>query len=201
MSLIRSRPSRPTSSSLPTKGEMKAAPALAAKQRLGGAEAERDVDLHAVGRKPLRRLQPVPGQGHLDRDVGGDRHEPCRLGEHAVHSGGGDLRTHRARDERAHLLDHLDEVATALLDQRSGWWSPRRPGRSRRGRGSRPRPPYRQKTSCSSPKDNAAPKERARVTSERRPNGRARHEFSTAAKRLACLAGDCPWAASSLNCA
>ena len=91
---------------------------LGREQRLGRREAQGDVDLNAFAGERPARLQTVPDQRQLDADVGGELGEPAALGQHAIVGRGGDLRADRAIDQGADLLDHLEEAAPGLGDQR-----------------------------------------------------------------------------------
>ena len=109
---------------------MKAAPALAAKQCLGGGEAERDVHLGATLAERAAGLEAVPRERHLDRDVGGDRGKLSAFGEHGLGVGRGDLGAHGARHDVADVANHVEEIAAGLGDERRiGGHAVEQPGR------------------------------------------------------------------------
>ena len=97
---------------------MNAAPAFAASKRLGGREAERDVDLGAALAERAAGLEAVPGERHLDRDVGRDGGELAAFGKHGLGIRRGDLGADGARHNVADVPDHLEEVAAGLGDKR-----------------------------------------------------------------------------------
>lgn len=91
---------------------------LGRQDRLGRREAEGDVDHGAaVGERPAG-LEPVRGERHLDRDVGGDLGELLALLKHGGVIGGGDLGAHRPAHHRADLGHDLEELPARLGDER-----------------------------------------------------------------------------------
>ncbi|MPL74124.1 hypothetical protein SDC9_19934 [bioreactor metagenome] len=95
-----------------------ARPGLRREDRLRGREAQRDVDHVAFGCESLAGGQAIPGERHLDRDIGGDLGKLQTLGDHVLRLGGHDLGRDRARNHVADLLRHLEDVAARFQDQR-----------------------------------------------------------------------------------
>jgi hypothetical protein len=108
-------PSLPTSSSRPTKGEMKLAPAFAASS---ACAAEKHVDHRAFVGECAAGLEAVGRQRHLDRDIARELRELAPFGQHRSMIRRRHFGAHRSRHDTADLAHDLEEVAPGLRHQR-----------------------------------------------------------------------------------
>src|SRR5438552_3629347 len=93
-------------------------PGLCGEDRLIRGEDEGRVDLHALGREGLDRLQPLRRHLDLHDDVLVKLRELPPLLDHLVGGGCRDLQRNRPVHEGQDVLDHLGPLATRLRDQR-----------------------------------------------------------------------------------
>ena len=99
-------------------GRDEAGAGLGREQCLVSREAKGDVHHHAIVGQRLAGLEAVDGQRHLDADIGGDLPQDRGFLHHRLMVERDDLSRYRPVHDAADFLDHFQELAARLVDQR-----------------------------------------------------------------------------------